>query len=416
MSNPNRSLLLIVFFVPVNLDSLPYFLSAAMARKVKASSSSSDFSCSYWASLPKDLLGLILDKIVPVSEYIMFCSVCKSWYSIGFKNKEKQMRLRSNNHQLPWLLLRSYKSGDCYLYNLFTAKILSFRLRIPPLFNNQTCMGSSHGWLFFKDEGDRSLIAANPLSSATIRLPPFNATEYGKIRMIGSRVVVKLSRDPCLGSFEVVVTPISGLAVVAHLEYGDGFWTYSKKMEAPLKALTFYKGRILGATKLGDIVSLDVISGEGIEIREEVVAPPVLLEGFSNDGCGCFVEATNGDLLMVCTREQQMAKEDAFKIYKLKIDCSNKQIECVPIQNLGGDSLFLGDTYRDHTAVSVLPSNYPECRPNSIYYAHSKYYNLSEIDAFNLEDGSVSQTRLPEGFFKECLSSWVVPSMTLVCN
>lgn len=62
-----------------------------------------------------------------------------------------------------------------------------------------------------------------------------------------------------LGSFEVVTTtPYSGFAMVAHLKYGDGFWTYyANTKKPPLKALTFYKGRILG-----DNVSLDVISGE----------------------------------------------------------------------------------------------------------------------------------------------------------
>ncbi|KAF3442952.1 hypothetical protein FNV43_RR16870 [Rhamnella rubrinervis] len=317
------------------------------------------------------------------------------------------MHLRSNNHQLPWLLLQNDKSGDRYLYNLFIAQILKFRL--PPLFNDLTCIGSSHGWLFFKHEGDFSLSVVNPFSGATICLPPLDLTEYGKRYFIARPVVVKLSRDPCLGSFEVVAKTFGA---VAHLKYGDGLWTYSIKMyKVRLRAITFHKGRILG-TELGDIVSLDVISGMDIIFKIEVAAPLRLLEGLGNGGYGCFVEATNGDLLMVCTSEEEMAKEDAFKIYKLKIDNSNEPNEFILIHNLGGDSLFLEDTCRDHTFVSVLASNFPQCRPNSSYHAHSKYYNLKEIEAFNLEDGSVSQTLLPKGFFKAFFSSWVVPSMT----
>lgn len=386
-----------------------------MAKKARFSTSS-DLAPN-WACLVSDLLILILDKLVHFPDYIRFTAVCKSWNSIASSHKKKR---DNNNHQLPWLLIRSLDKNQTKrklsLRNFTGDQMVKFELQIPKMYKNKRCVGSSHGWLVFV--GRVSLIVLNPLSGGIIDLPPLTSSE-----MIGKGLGrVLLSRDPSFGSFEVIATSCCG-NVVAHLKLSDEEWTYSKLLPHFYRpsCLIFYENHILGVSEYGGgILSLELISGyeyhtqsSSRRIKVEKIFP-----NLKNSYSQFFLlETPKFDLLMV---DRDNKRDEPFMKYSIfKITVSSGQVlDRVPIVNLGGHSLFLG---RLNDSISVLASDYHGCKPNWIYYCDSytlfkKYKHLlrrrlvkyGRIEGYDLDDQNL-QYQQRVSISHE--ASWIVPSM-----
>nr|XP_048332817.1 putative F-box protein At4g22660 [Ziziphus jujuba var. spinosa] len=354
--------------------------------KTLSSSTSSALSPN-WACLPVDLLELILEKLVFLSDYIRFSAVCKLWNSIVL-NDHKENRISLSNHQLPWLLVSSRDEDEdkdedreerFSLYNFVKAEICNFRLGIPHNYLNRRYCGSSHGWMIFLSSSDQ-LVILNPLSGTTIHPPPFNENH---------RVAkVILSRNPSLGSFEIIAT-FYGLTEVAYLKFGDEFWIHSEgnNLAFFIYNFIFYKDHIFGVSHRGRIVSLLKKCGHPFHLLWK---PPKMI----------FYWCTFLKILGI-----------AYKIYKL-IVLSNDQFKRIPMVNLDGHCLFLGK----NRPISVLASNCPGCRPNSIYYSYGisrrrsgGAYDMYGVEEFNLEDESVRE--LHRGIGSKYGGSWIVPTM-----
>lgn len=345
-----------------------------------------------WAGLLKDVLDLIIDK---------FSAVCKTWHSMAWHHKEKRMR-RMTNHQLPWQLRYSTRDGWC-LYDFITSEIFNFQLRSVP---RTACHGSCHGWLFFTVRGysnhTTTLTISNPLSGDVLWLPAFDKSCFSDINGIA------LSRDPNLGSFQVLVTPRDA-KVVAHLRIGDQGWTYSEpKGLYYFWNVVFYKERMLSVSLHGEIASLEESPECGIEVKK------IGQVGFLNSRRKqpYFVETTDGDLLIVTRYGGDPNLGHTYKVHKLVDSNIDGQLEHVPVVNLGGQSLFLGK----NQSISVLASDYPGCRPNSIYYScyksgtydeHGFLWNFG-IEEFDLNDQAARECRDLLSYYE---IPWVVPSM-----
>ncbi|XP_060671356.1 putative F-box protein At4g22660 [Ziziphus jujuba] len=386
--------------------------------KTLSSSTSSALSPN-WACLPVDLLELILEKLVFLSDYIRFSAVCKLWNSIVL-NDHKENRISLSNHQLPWLLVSSRDEDEdkdedreerFSLYNFVKAEICNFRLGILHNYLNRRYCGSSHGWMIFLSSSDQ-LVILNPLSGTTIHPPPFNENH---------RVAkVILSRNPSLGSFEIIAT-FYGLTEVAYLKFGDEFWIHSEgnNLAFFIYNFIFYKDHIFGVSHRGRIVSLLVTNGDHngiqsskesfsrqIKVRFEDIEPHLEKMWAS---ISFIVETTQNDLLLVHIFEN--FGHSIYKIYKL-IVLSNDQFKRIPMVNLDGHCLFLGK----NRPISVLASNCPGCRPNSIYYSYGisrrrsgGAYDMYGVEEFNLEDESVRE--LHRGIGSKYGGSWIVPTM-----
>ncbi|KAF3456020.1 hypothetical protein FNV43_RR00663 [Rhamnella rubrinervis] len=389
---------------------------------------SSDLSSSNWECLPDDLISSIIEKLVRLSDFIQFSIVCKSWNSMASNHRIQKLNQLSN-HQLPWQFMCNRDEKVASLCNYLpntSPKIFNFQLRIPSRYITMMrhCYGSSHGWLVFRDDMEYRyttelvfLVLLNPLSGAIFRLPLLATRLPNRPRSIlyadGFGSVV-LSRDPSLGSFEVLIFG----AYVAHLKFGDKFWTLSERLKdfySP-QSLIFYKDRIIGACNYGGIMCLDFTTGVNgsrrIELRKIIPKQDV----FIGD---CFLsETTFGDLLVVY-RYINGEKCGKYKVSKL-IESDGQLPRLVPVNNLDGHSIFLSE--QNHS-ISVLASNYAGyCRPNSIYY---QYRNRQmscmmkprtpngfcdvEMEEFYLEDQSCQKHRIPVSL--ELF--WIVPSMTL---
>ncbi|XP_048332818.2 uncharacterized protein LOC125423214 [Ziziphus jujuba] len=367
------------------------------AEKQRCSSNSSS-SSSNWAGLHDDLLDLILEKLVHLSDIIRFSSVCKPWSSKALIHQENIRKLI--NHQPPGILLSSIdlevsQERKLSLYNLFDSsdQILNNKLHIPPEYKNHECIGSSYGWLFYKDVGNRVIQLLNPICGTVIPLPPISIPGKKNLVPFNDFENFTLSSDPSLGSFEVL-TIRSDCLLVAHLKFGDEFWTcllVDEGIEIP--KFTFYKNFILGFdSRSSKLFSLDIIrssngSSRSPELREIAVVPNKVSYGFPF--FSTFVETTNGELLMV---HRYWHNQTRYKIFKTI--CLNGQFDIIPVDNLDGHCLFFRQNFNDsNLCISVLASNFAGCRANSIYYPlwfRIEGCNLKfTIQEFNLEDESV---------------------------
>lgn len=221
-----------------------------------------------------------------------------------------------------------------------------------------------------------------------------------------------------MGSFfEVLATSRDG-QVVAHLKSDDQFWTVSERQDGLDDAVldvAFYQERMLGVLENGFIVSIDVVRD-----RAKTTASCIKINRVSSlkrkewlcllDWQVCFAQHTNGDLLLVYRGGSDTICCDPFyKIYKL-VD-SNGKFERILMDNLGGDSLFFGK----NQCISVLASNHPGCRPNSIYYSYAVSSSRSfeddyGVEVFDLLNRSAKRSR---GGISSSRACWVVPSMKL---
>ncbi|KAF3457958.1 hypothetical protein FNV43_RR02620 [Rhamnella rubrinervis] len=369
---------------------------------------------SNWACLCNDLLISIIEKLVHRSDFIWFSNVCKSWNSVAL-NHRKQKLNQLSNHQIPWQLTRSCDETNPSLCNYLpntSPTIFNIKLRIPSKYKTSMWRryGSSHGWLVFMEKTTWMLVLLNPLSGATIHLPPFIDSPLYIFPVFG-RVI--LSRDPSLGSdFEVL---FSCAIYVAHLKFGDKFWTSKifRDSYSPAQSLIFYKDQIIGVSTYSEIMCLDVISGDNgsgrIEFRN--ITPKCSSMYFEH----CFLsETTFGDLLVVCRRILYKSKYKRYKVYKL-IESDGQVPRLVPVDNLDGNSIYLDEKHNQ--SISVLASNYVGyCRPNSIYYQHVyfqkseitfKYYEVVAVEEFNLLEDRRRRHLIPISLE----TFWVVPSM-----
>lgn len=112
-----------------------------------------------------------------------------------------------------------------------------------------------------------NLTFSNRSPALSFVFPPFSITHF---KMLGySRCNgVFMSRDPCSGPFQVLALAVTPYPMVAHLNSGEHFWTFTKmKSRDGLEKFVFYKDRILGLFCNGRIVSLNVIDVGGAVSR-----------------------------------------------------------------------------------------------------------------------------------------------------
>lgn len=319
-----------------------------MATKQKQKVQRLSSSSSNWACLPSDLLDSIIERLTPLVDYLRFGAVCKSWNSTALNHKEK--RIRQHKHRLPFMLMITNQNGFRNLYNFSSAEPCNSKLRISYKYARKLFSASSQGWLLYFHPVKCQLAVYNPLHGTVISLPPMRFKRYSWVEAV-------LSIDPYLGSFEVLAF---NFQEVAHLKFGDEVWTYSSTGSRYMfSSITFYKDRMLGVTMEGDVLSINVMSDaqSSPDLHIAVVAQE-LFKGFEYL---FLVESTKGDLLVVLRAFCPHLKHAAYKIFKM-IESDGK-LEKVLVEDLGGDSLFLGR----NNSTSVLASDYPGCRPNSIY-------------------------------------------------
>ncbi|XP_021800246.1 putative F-box protein At3g25750 [Prunus avium] len=370
-----------------------------------------------WAWLPSHVLDLILDKLIPISDYIRFGVVCKRWRSVALY--QKQQRLQSCHKQLPMLIIPRNRGGRGSLYGVTQGKAYSFELpQHGPKYNNHSsygCCSSCHGWLAYMGGEFLVLTLFNPFTGGTILLPPVKEVPDIHEDMdffLGSIFYkVALSADPSLfpNGFEALIvyhTSDSPVSQVAHYKAGDVTWT---RIDARmiLSDAIYYKGQFLAVTSSGGLLSVNVNSDPATTtwcIRSTRGSPShTITHNF-------LVESSREDLLLV-EKSYSRSWDLAYKVWSAYGDDGGAQ--WVEIESIGTDALFLDW----NVSMSVSALDFPECRPNSIYFI-DYVDEFPQVGVFNLENGNVEKDCVLQDPSEKCLllepkrtGLWILPTI-----
>ncbi|CAK9145471.1 unnamed protein product, partial [Ilex paraguariensis] len=183
-----------------------------------------------------------------------------------------------------------------------------------------------------------------------------------------------------------------------------------------------YRGRISVVDRWSKVVSVDIwgvvddddnnSSSPPSSGVVKVVSPRM---SYSNSSHSTYlVESSAGDLLLVeMFLRPEHGSPPSFKIFKLQFSSSGEEAKRVELKSLGDDTLFLCKT------CSMAVSDFPECRPNSIYFAD--YYYLAanypspyDLVIFTFDDGSFQRVRIIQHLsqqHKKVSPVWIFPTM-----
>ncbi|KAK3013442.1 hypothetical protein RJ639_009360 [Escallonia herrerae] len=325
-----------------------------------------------WAWLPSELLDLILDRLVEFTDYVRFCSVCKPWRLIALGedesdsgchrlHKQRLCILKSCRNKLPMLVIPTKHNTDDLrsFYSIVDGILYDLPLPLPC---ETRFFGSSHGCTI-----DKSFVITliKPWSGKTILLPEFK-DPLGKYRdwlddydkFPGKAL---LSSDPCINPCgnEIVIIYLGSMEL-AVFRSGDNAWTFLTRKKDYFCDVVYYKGLFHAVNHFGEMV---------------------------------FVE--DGDLLMVrrflkLNENQEPAdvykcKTIDFEVFKLLRSNDQARPTWVQIESIGDQALFLGDNH----AVCVSTSEFPGCKPNSIYYTEHYFDEFGYVPCGTDDDNGV---------------------------
>ncbi|PRQ30030.1 putative F-box domain-containing protein [Rosa chinensis] len=321
-----------------------------------------------WAWLPRDILDLILERLIQIKDYIRFGVVCKHWRSIAL-HQNMQSRLESC-HKLPPLMIfiNQYDNGTSVALHSGTQdKTSRFKLKLNgfPIYDLTKDCGSSHGWLAYAD-ATLEVTLLNPFTGCTITLPPVRTTHGHYIKK------VVLSADPslCPDDFEALVMYMhyscTKLIKLAHFKSGQDAWTRIDHRRMELSYAMYYRGKFLIWNDHCEICSVDD-SSKGTKVlldyRWVLLAYRSL---YVQDSRIYLVESSKGDLLLIM---KGPSSEDLhINVFKLLSDLNN-EFKCLKIESIGYDALFLDR----NQSICVSALEFPECHPNSIYFVNGTF-------------------------------------------
>ncbi|XP_059627461.1 putative F-box protein At3g25750 [Cornus florida] len=369
-----------------------------------------------WVWLPKNLLDMILNNLVSLSEFVRFGAVCKPWQCVAMENEVKFVQNKFST-QVPFLIVPLKDNNDDErrsLYSITHNKLYDFQLRVP--YKERLC-GSSHGWLFGIEKSS-SVTLMNPFSSFTIELPPIDSMVSISIDKISFEVTkVILSADPASSPNDYIVAAIyGGEENLAFIRAGDEAWTcIGKERFMSFYDVIYYKGRIFAIDRYRVLI-IDVKRRVGAsQVEEKEIALQII-----HTELMYVVESSDGELLLVQRLleigEDSQHATSGVKVFKMLLDQFEEGSHMlVEVKNLDGDTQFLGDNH----SICVSASKWPGCEPNSIYYTDDYidiiYHPPSgrrDMGIFNIVNGSFGTHYILDPSHNDMPPSiWIVPTV-----
>ncbi|XP_062014590.1 F-box protein At2g26160-like [Rosa rugosa] len=354
-----------------------------------------------WAWLPSDLLDSILEKLIPITDYIRFGAVCKHWQSAA--SHQKEHRMKSCHKQLPMLMeiTRNYKD-EGRVDALFSVaqggklrqlNYMPYYIKNKQPFSGMTWCGSTHGWLVY-DESNSVLTLLNPFTRHTITLPPLREPTDARAFIHW----VKLSADPCLcpNDYEVLVRynsiEFDSVTSLAYFRSGDDTWTQigDESFASKVSDAVYYKGQFVALTRseLPANFTINFSSIPTTKFESHDPYSPYMISEY-------ILESSGGDLLLVKRIEVSMTSKKCIQVFKL-LHADGDMPRWVAIKSIGSDVLFLCI----RSAMSVSALDFPQCVPNSLYFTDG-VFNLEKTEEWIEKDTS--------GLYNSLL--WVSPTI-----
>ncbi|XP_022923267.1 probable F-box protein At1g65740 [Cucurbita moschata] len=371
-----------------------------------------------WTALDYDVLGVILNKMVSLYDYLQFSLVCKSWYFLALHHKHQRSIIASKVPQLPMLIVPS-KDGlekqHC-LYDLTTNIVRSVDFKF--CFNKRCC-GSSFGWLIMRDE-TLGIVLFNPFSGAVIYLPP--VATYDDIEWIPGHIIKAiLTKDPSLYPNDYMVVGIFGTYKrLCLIRANDKTWTYYYPTpNIPFNDINICRDTIYATENDLDVWKVEVQNSEDESSSISISVKMVHTKRIRYIGTAYITESSKGELLVVLrifnSGEEQFETVD-FEVYKLIHENEDELRRAVEVKSLDGDAIFIGDSQ----SICVSTKEFAGCLPNRIYFTDNRYVNLvvgkldgtQDLGVFNFEDGSFEDHYIADPAQKNLPSPmWIIPTI-----
>ncbi|XP_059437046.1 F-box protein SKIP23-like [Corylus avellana] len=381
-----------------------------------------------WACLPEDLLDLILSRLVTLSDYVRFSTVCMPWHTFALEKYDGERHLKLSTHQPPLLFLphtRGSKEEEITISIHNFSKTYELESFTP--IGSQRWHGSSHGWLISVDE-NFAITLSNPFCSklkggddGIIRLPP---VPYKNCYCIEK---VILSANPTMTPDDYTVMIIFNMyGKLTFIRAGDKEWTYINKCHN-VDDVIYSKGLFYALDGTCSVITCDI--SEHYPMLNKVsprLSPNLSPDEEVQEIKNYIVESAGGDLLQLLrfmdwttvvhgdnTKRITHVETKGFRAFKLLF--LNGESKWVETKNLGNGSLFLGENNSTYMSASDCLG----CHPNSIYFTeycppHTYFAHSYDMGIFNLGDGSFLQRDCVSKFLSSPVSIlppiWIEPT------
>lgn len=356
-----------------------------------------------WSQLPKDLLGLILEKL-PLAHYIRFGSVCISW---NCAVKDREFRPKS---QIPWLMIpNDDDERSARFFSISEKRTYDIPQPDPPI-RRRLWIGSSYGWLITVDE-ECEMHLLNPVTGTQIQLPSITTlpfvdavsdaqglhTKFNFINEAENGYITEFSADGfrCFfflkavlssppskdGGGDFVVMLIHGpYDDLAFMRSGDKSWTSWKSR------LTFQDVIPCGdffytSSPNGKIYAWDIHCFS--DIQPHSLKPRCTAVGKANDLMSSYLIISQDGEFLVLYREQGGKRDEniTFDCKLVTVPKGNDKRKWSRVKDMKDTVIFVGNNH----SMSMSALEFPELRRNSIYFTdnnieYSRTFRRKERD------------------------------------
>ncbi|KAK9265892.1 hypothetical protein L1049_007125 [Liquidambar formosana] len=241
-----------------------------------------------WSELPGELLLLICQRLLSLSDQIHFSGVCSAWRSVGVECRCHLSR------QIPGLMISSSEIYDkpCYFLRLPEARLYELAEFSVP--HQIVCNGSTEGWMVVTDKFMQMHIL-NPFSGAQLQLPsveslppPFMVPEPKSMKYVKKAI---LSSNPVLNP-DAFVLVIYSCGRLAFCKVGDETWTLVKSPPHQWHLDAIYlKGKFFSVCNFGTLLLVDI--DQQPKVKEIASAPQ------SQSWTKRYLVEVEGELLLI---------------------------------------------------------------------------------------------------------------------
>ncbi|XP_062074297.1 F-box protein At2g26160-like [Humulus lupulus] len=374
-----------------------------------------------WSTLHEDLIISIANRL-PLENYVVFASVCRSWRAVLSKHSFNS----SNHHRLPWLILlrqrtRSNSETIRIIYSLSNNKLYKLLPPSPPPPRPRTTpIFSSLGWIMTAAATSNDLALFHPLSPdrSIVTLPNCRISTVHKL-LLSSKPTFPPPSD--FIAVTIVLQPTNQL-----LYWRPGNSNWKKILTVPRHSffldLALFNGRFYAVDHNRRIYALNL--GPNLP-DDEYDRVATLISHLNLPKCDApfvnpydvemlFLVESEGSLLVVQGNRQWWGegRHETMEFRVFEVDVNDGAFR--KVENLGDRALFVGD---NSSSFSVKASEFEGCKCNCVYFADDFrkldkcWVRNKDIGIFHLETGEVEHFFVFEETHSNYLAPlWVQPS------
>ncbi|XP_004297943.1 PREDICTED: putative F-box protein At4g22660-like [Fragaria vesca subsp. vesca] len=354
---------------------------------------------SKWHELPVEVLELIMNKIASM-DILRFEAVCSSW-KLAAKSYVASPYYNPLP-QTPWLMLRNNQEDkkSWRFFSLEEKRVYTIK-NVFEGFQDDWCVGSSHGWLLIMDS-KAVFNLVNPIARATIGLPDIQTLPEFTTNFSGDHIFkTAVSLDPSRNKNFVMALLATRPSRLAFYKHEDKTWK-SLELGKVYEDIIFHHGQLYALRWNGEVAVWD--------FKKPLPVKTTYLQNSAYVGSirASYLVESLGDILQV----QRILQKDMFgdsyitshfRVFRMNITTANWE----RLESLGERILFWGR----HGSITSSALDFTELNENSIYhYDNGTSHN---VGAYSLTQKNMEPVYKFEKWRTDRVPFWIVPDLCL---